>query len=63
MAIALVKDGIKAKNNYTKKKNHGDGGQRRYQVHNNYLYRAVNVWELENLPQLQLSKFNIWIYN
>ena len=37
MAIALVKDGIKAKNNGTKKKNHGDGGQRRYQVHNNYL--------------------------
>lgn len=62
MAIALVKDGIKAKNNYTKKKSHGDGGQRSTKS-TIIICRAVNVWELENLPQLQLSKFTIWIYN
>lgn len=62
MAIALVKDGIKAKNNYTKKKAMETGvrGGTKSTV---IICRAVNVWELENLPQLQLSKFNIWIYN
>lgn len=62
MAIALVKDGIKAKNNYTKKKTMETavrGGTKSTII----ICRAVNVWELENLPQPQLSKFNIWIYN
>ena len=36
MAIALVKDGIKAKNNYTKKKAMETESEE-YQVHNNYL--------------------------
>lgn len=62
MAIALVKDGIKAKNNYTKKKTM-ETGVRGGTKSTIIICRAVNVLELENLPQLQLSKFNIWIYN
>lgn len=51
MAIALVKDGIKAKNNYTKKKTM-ETGVRGGTKSTIIICRAVNVWELENLPQL-----------